>query len=86
LFLPLLTGYIFYSYSFWTILKDPSILIFDEAMSQVDADGESKKHKAIESLMHNRTAFVIAHRFSTIISADIIVVAVKCEIFAETTV
>jgi len=56
------------------ILKDPEILIFDEAMSQVDADSEAKIHQAIEKLMHNRTAFVIAHRFSTIISADIIVV------------
>jgi subfamily B ATP-binding cassette protein MsbA len=65
------------------ILKNPSILIFDEAMSQVDADSESKIHNAIESLMHDRTAFVIAHRFSTIISADVIVVMDKGQIVAQ---
>ena len=56
------------------IVKDPAILIFDEAMSQVDADSEAKIHKALEELMGGRTCFVIAHRFSTVISADLIVV------------
>jgi ABC-type multidrug transport system fused ATPase/permease subunit len=56
------------------ILKNPAILIFDEATSQVDADSESKIHKAIEEIMHDRTSFVIAHRFSTIIAANLIVV------------
>ncbi len=56
------------------ILKNPSILIFDEAMSQVDADSEAKIHKALDGLMNDRTCFVIAHRFSTVISADIIAV------------
>jgi subfamily B ATP-binding cassette protein MsbA len=56
------------------ILKNPAILIFDEAMSQVDADSEAKIHKAIEDFMENRTSFVIAHRFSTVIKADLIVV------------
>ncbi|MCK4999079.1 MAG: ABC transporter ATP-binding protein [Anaerohalosphaera sp.] len=56
------------------ILKDPAILILDEAMSQVDADSESKIHDALELFMHNRTCFVIAHRFSTVINADRIVV------------
>ncbi len=56
------------------ILRDPAILIFDEATSQVDADSEAKIHQAIEEIMHDRTSFVIAHRFSTIITADIIVV------------
>lgn len=56
------------------ILKDPAILIFDEATSQIDADSESKIHTAIEEIMHTRTTFLIAHRFSTVISADLIVV------------
>jgi ABC-type multidrug transport system fused ATPase/permease subunit len=56
------------------IVKNPAILIFDEAMSQVDADSEAKIHRALEELMGGRTCFVIAHRFSTVISADVIVV------------
>jgi subfamily B ATP-binding cassette protein MsbA len=56
------------------ILKNPSILIFDEATSQVDAESEAKIHKAIEEIMRGRTSFIIAHRFSTVISADLIVV------------
>jgi len=56
------------------ILKNPAILIFDEATSQVDADSEAKIHHAIEEIMHDRTSFIIAHRFSTIITADVIVV------------
>ena len=65
------------------ILKNPPILIFDEATSQVDADSESKIHKAIEEIMHNRTTFIIAHRFSTIIAADVIVVMDKGRIVAQ---
>jgi ABC-type multidrug transport system fused ATPase/permease subunit len=65
------------------ILKDPSILIFDEATSQVDADSESKIHKAIEEIMRDRTSFIIAHRFSTIIAADIIVVMDNGRIIAQ---
>jgi subfamily B ATP-binding cassette protein MsbA len=56
------------------ILKNPAILIFDEATSQVDADSESKIHNAIEEIMRERTCFIIAHRFSTVITADVIVV------------
>ena len=56
------------------ILKNPAILIFDEATSQVDADSEAKIHSAIEEIMQDRTCFIIAHRFSTVITADIIVV------------
>lgn len=65
------------------ILKNPSILIFDEATSQVDADSEAKIHKAIEEMMQNRTCFIIAHRFSTIINADVIVVMNKGQIVAQ---
>ena len=65
------------------IVKNPAILIFDEAMSQVDADSEAKIHKVLEELMRGRTSFVIAHRFSTIISSDIIVVMDKGNIIAQ---
>jgi ABC-type multidrug transport system fused ATPase/permease subunit len=65
------------------ILKDPPILIFDEATSQIDAESEAKIHIAIEDIMHNRTSFIIAHRFSTIVSADMIVVMDKGQIVAQ---
>jgi ATP-binding cassette, subfamily B, bacterial MsbA len=65
------------------ILKNPAILIFDEATSQVDADSESKIHKAIEEIMHDRTSIVIAHRFSTIVAADVIVVMNNGRIIAQ---
>lgn len=56
------------------ILRSAPILILDEATSQVDAESEHLIQQAIESLMHERTTFVIAHRFSTITSADTIIV------------
>ncbi|MCK4293116.1 MAG: ABC transporter ATP-binding protein [Planctomycetes bacterium] len=65
------------------ILKNPAILIFDEATSQVDADSEAKIHKAIEEIMQDRTSFIIAHRFSTVISADVIVVMDNGRIIAQ---
>ena len=65
------------------ILKNPPILIFDEATSQVDADSESKIHKAIEEIMSNRTSIIIAHRFSTIVAADVIIVMNHGRIIAQ---
>ena len=56
------------------ILRKSPILVLDEATSQVDAESEHLIQQAIEGLMHERTTFVIAHRFSTILSADEIVV------------
>ena len=67
------------------ILRNPPIMIFDEAMSQIDADSESKIHKALDEFMKNRTAFVIAHRFSTVIKAHKIVVMNDGHILAEGT-
>jgi ABC-type multidrug transport system fused ATPase/permease subunit len=67
------------------IIKNPAILIFDEAMSQVDADSEAKIHKALSELMQGRTCFVIAHRFSTVISAESIVVMDDGKIVAQGT-
>jgi ABC-type multidrug transport system fused ATPase/permease subunit len=65
------------------ILKNPSILVFDEATSQVDADSEAKIHKAIAEVMQGRTTFIIAHRFSTVVTADVIVVMDKGQIVAQ---
>jgi subfamily B ATP-binding cassette protein MsbA len=65
------------------ILKNPAILIFDEATSHVDADSEAKIHRAIEKIMRDRTSFIIAHRFSTVISADVIVVMDDGRIIAQ---
>ncbi|UCD50590.1 MAG: ATP-binding cassette domain-containing protein [Phycisphaerales bacterium] len=65
------------------ILKNPAILIFDEATSQVDADSEAKIHEAIEEVMRDRTTFIIAHRFSTVVAADVIVVMDRGQIIAQ---
>jgi ABC-type multidrug transport system fused ATPase/permease subunit len=67
------------------ILKNPAILIFDEAMSQIDADSESKIQKALGELLKGRTCFIIAHRFSTVIGADRIVVMESGRIVAQGT-
>ena len=59
------------------ILKDPVILILDEATSSLDSASESLVQNALENLMKNRTSFVIAHRLSTIRNADQIIVLDK---------
>ncbi|MDU1685804.1 MAG: ABC transporter ATP-binding protein, partial [Clostridium perfringens] len=56
------------------ILKDPAILILDEATSSVDTRLELLLQKAMRNIMKDRTSFVIAHRLSTIRSADLILV------------
>ena len=56
------------------ILKDPRILILDEATSNVDSVSEKYIQHALEKLMKGRTTFVVAHRLSTIKNADIILV------------
>ncbi len=56
------------------ILRDPQILILDEATSQIDADSESKITAALAEFVRDRTTFVIAHRLSTVVNADMIVV------------
>ncbi|KAI8288340.1 Heavy metal tolerance protein [Colletotrichum sp. SAR11_57] len=55
-------------------LKDPSILILDEATSAVDTKTESSIQGALDVLKEGRTTFVIAHRLSTVVSADKIIV------------
>jgi ATP-binding cassette subfamily B protein len=56
------------------LLKDPPILILDEATSSLDAESESLVQDALERLMARRTSLVIAHRLSTVRSADTVVV------------
>lgn len=56
------------------ILKDPSILILDEATSSLDNESEAQIQEALDRLTTGRTTFVIAHRLTTIQKADIILV------------
>jgi len=56
------------------ILKDPPVLILDEATSHLDSASERLVQDALSHLFHGRTALVIAHRLSTVLSADRIVV------------
>ena len=59
------------------ILKNPAILILDEATSSLDSESEQYVQDALENLMKDRTSFVIAHRLSTIRNSDKIVVLDK---------
>lgn len=56
------------------LLNDPSVIVFDEATSDVDTETEELIQESLDRLIEDRTAFVIAHRLSTIQSADRIVV------------
>lgn len=59
------------------VVADPPILIFDEATSALDTDSEQKVQQAIDEATRNRTVIMIAHRLSTVIKADKIVVLEK---------
>jgi subfamily B ATP-binding cassette protein MsbA len=65
------------------LLKNAPILILDEATSSLDSESESVVQEALENLMKGRTTFVIAHRLSTVRSADRIIVIVDGRIVEE---
>jgi ABC-type multidrug transport system fused ATPase/permease subunit len=67
------------------ILKDPAILILDEATSSLDAESEALVQEALDELMKNRTTIIIAHRLSTIRKVDRIYVLKEGEIVEEGT-
>ncbi|NQW30345.1 MAG: ABC transporter ATP-binding protein [Ignavibacteria bacterium] len=62
------------------VLKNPSVLILDEATSSLDAESEGLIQDALQKLMINRTAVIIAHRLSTVRTADLIIVFEKGKI------
>ena len=68
-----------------TILSDPDILILDEATSNVDTRTEVLIQRAMDNLMKGRTCFVIAHRLSTVRSADLILVMEDGDIIEQGT-
>jgi ATP-binding cassette subfamily B protein len=57
-----------------TILKDPRILILDDATSSVDTETEAEIRSALANLMEDRTSFIIAHRLQSVMMADIVLV------------
>jgi ATP-binding cassette subfamily B protein len=66
-----------------TILKDPQILVFDEATSSLDSQSEQAILTAINEVAKNRTSLVIAHRLSTIVDSDNIIVMNQGEIVEQ---
>ncbi|GAA0820185.1 ABC transporter ATP-binding protein/permease [Colwellia asteriadis] len=68
-----------------TILKNPQILVFDEATSSLDSHSEQAILKAINDVAKNRTSVVIAHRLSTIVDSDNILVMAKGAIVEQGT-
>ena len=56
------------------LLKDPRIVVLDEATSHLDSENEAAIQEALATALHGRTSIVIAHRLSTIVDADQILV------------
>ena len=67
------------------ILRDAPILLLDEATSALDNESELRVQTALENVMHNRTTLVIAHRLSTVVGADHIVVLDEGRLIEEGT-
>src|SRR5690606_2330930 len=57
-----------------TFLRNPSLLVLDDATSAVDTETEEIIRDALKKLMHGRTTFLIAHRVQSVMDADLIVV------------
>ena len=55
------------------ILADPKILILDEATSSIDSEAEQVIQEATHTLLKGRTSFIVAHRLSTIVDSDLII-------------
>ncbi|KAI9685684.1 MAG: hypothetical protein M1822_004244 [Bathelium mastoideum] len=68
-----------------SIVKKPSILIFDEATSAIDVHGERIVQEALDRVSENRTTITIAHRLSTIVAADSIIVLEKGKVAQQGT-
>jgi subfamily B ATP-binding cassette protein MsbA len=62
------------------LLSEPEILIFDEATSSLDTESEKIVQNAINNVLENKTAIIVAHRLSTILDADMILVLKDGEI------
>ncbi len=62
------------------LLKDPAILILDEATSHLDSETEALIQEALAAALRGRTSFVVAHRLSTVRAADQIVVLAEGEV------
>jgi len=67
------------------LLKNPQVLIFDEATSHLDTESEREVQKALENAMQGRTVFVIAHRLSTVQSANRVLVMQEGRILQQGT-
>lgn len=67
------------------ILRDPAVMLLDEATSSLDAESEHFVHEALERLMSSRTTLIIAHRLATVLKADRIVVIEQGRIVATGT-
>jgi ATP-binding cassette, subfamily B, bacterial len=67
------------------ILKDPRILVLDEATSNLDSESEALIQAALKPLMEARTSVVIAHRLSTILAADVILVVSEGKVVEQGT-
>ncbi len=67
------------------ILKDPRILVLDEATSSLDSESEALIQEALKRVMVGRTSVVIAHRLSTVLAADLILVMDRGQIVEQGT-